>query len=231
VKKFFKDLIRAYELRIDKYPLFDDLIRVYYEKYPPGKPAKRLENTKSAIELYKKMMHENGENPDILDAIATCYTSWADIDPDDYPKWDDAISTMLRAIELSPDNGYLHAVLASYYYFGKTEIEKAVIEYKKAIELNPNDIWALNNLAGLFDNPENVITIQEAIRLRERVLSIQPIEPLNHALLAELYCINRQFGEAQDEAIKSLLCVRPLPQGWLEKIKDILEKISNDTDS
>ena len=215
-KKYAEGLIRAYELRS--------------QKYPPDIHIDYLESIKSALELYKVIIRENGENPYILNAIATCYSEWATSSPVDFSKWDDAISTILCAIQLAPDNGYFHAVLASYYHFGKLEYEKAVIEYRKAIELNPSDIWALNNLAGLYGHPENVITIQEAINWRESVVSLEPNKPLNHALLAELYFENRQFRKAQEEAIKSLLYPRPLETGWLEKMKDILNRVGDKTE-
>jgi tetratricopeptide (TPR) repeat protein len=207
-----RDVVKAYELR--------------YCHDTHGKPDKYLNNIKSALEIYKKILLENGENPFILHAIASCYARWAGVSQEDFAKWDDAINSISRAIQLAPDNGYFHAVLASYYDTGTLEYEKAVNEYKKAIELNPGDLWALNNLAGLYGVPEKVITIQEAINLRERVVSLEPINPLNHALLAEVYFKNHQYQEAQDEAIKSLLSPRPLESAWVNKLKEMLDKIN-----
>jgi tetratricopeptide (TPR) repeat protein len=211
-KLFIREVVQAYELRY------------CYDTY--GKPDKYLNNIKSALEIYKNILIENKENPFILHAIASCYARWAGVSPEDFAKWDDAIRTMIEVIQLAPDNGYFHAVLASYYDTGTLEYEKAVIEYRKAIELNTGDLWSLNNLAGLYGVPEKVISIQEAINLRERVVSLEPIEPLNHALLADVYFKNHQYQEAQDEAIKSLLCPRPLESAWVKKIKEMLDKIN-----
>jgi tetratricopeptide (TPR) repeat protein len=209
---FIKGVIHANELR--------------FSSDTNGKPDLYLNNIKSALEIYKNILNENGEDTFILYAMSSCYARWAEVSPKDFIKWEDAIRTITKAIQKTPDNGFFHASLASYYHFGTLEYEKAVIEYKKAIELNPSDLWSLNNLAGLYGVPENVITIQEAISLRARVVSLEPINPLHHALLADVYFKNHQYQEAQDEAIKSLLSPRPLDAVWVNKIREILDKIN-----
>ena len=58
------------------------------------------------------------------------------------------------ALEISPDNDILHAVLANLYS-KLNDMEKAEKEYLKAIDLNPKNEYAQFNLGALYFNTGN----------------------------------------------------------------------------
>ncbi len=60
-----------------------------------------------------------------------------------------AISHLLKAAELDPDNDKIHNNLAMAYYF-KDEKEMAIKHIKRALEINPKNTDSLVNLASLY---------------------------------------------------------------------------------
>jgi len=210
MKYVYEDLIRANEIKCQAFT------------FQGHKKSEIVKNIRSALELYKKVLNENGENTGILRAIASCYYHLASIKPQGYPMYDDAISIVQRAIELDPDNGFLHANLGEYYFFGNPDYERAVAEFRKTIQLNPNYVHALGLASLLYDNPEPPVTIQETISWLERLVSIEPNNPIRHARLAEKYFEDGQLEHAEDEAIKSFICSQPLQTGWPKRMKKSL---------
>lgn len=64
-------------------------------------------------------------------------------------KYTEALTDLLEAVKLDPENGEIHNNLGMTYYF-KNELGLAAQHLKKAIELNPKDMDPVNNLASIY---------------------------------------------------------------------------------
>jgi tetratricopeptide (TPR) repeat protein len=211
--------------------MYEDLLiranELLNQEYSPKNRNKRVSDIELALKLRIQAMDEVGENEYILSAIASCY-AMLDSFCEDGSKYDDAIRVMKRALEIAPDNGHLHACLGEYYHIGKLDFENAAAEYRKAVELSPNEVWVLIGASYLYGDPVSPITIQEAITWLERVVELEPNDPILHAHLATLYFENNQKHQAHEEAVRSLLCGIQLEHGWVERIEAILRGCEQD---
>ena len=71
----------------------------------------------------------------------------------------------------------------------------------------------------LYGLPDSTVTLEEAISWSEHLITLEPDEPIYHAHLAILYEEANRSQEAEQESIRSLLCPRPLDDGWIDKMK------------
>lgn len=83
----------------------------------------------------------------------------------------DAISGYLKAVKLEPKNTALHYNLALEYLKGN-EFKNAEEEFKRIIELNPNDKDACYNLGVLYENYFNYK--KQAIYYYSRYIKLAP---------------------------------------------------------
>ena len=177
----------------------------------------------AALMLYFEALERFGESAELLAAIADCYFSLALGNPDETGEnYERAISWMKRAIALAPNDPRLHAHLAQFYELGTLEYEKAAEEYRKAIELNPNDVWTLFNAASLYGVPEEVVSLEEAINWLERAVQLEPDDPIYHARLGEFYYKAGRVSDAEREWRRALLCPRPLDIGYVRMIEEAM---------
>lgn len=180
------------------------------------------DNLRSALKIYLKVLGEIGESAELCSAISDCYFKLSGFPGIDAAEFNiQAIKYVKRAIDLRPLDGRLHAILGSYYRSLTNEYEKAKSEYQKAIELNPCDTKALSSAAFLYGcDVVSPVTLDEAISWAERLVLLEPWEPISHAHLAELYQKAGRFEDARQECLHALLCPGRL-DGWLDMIKSI----------
>ncbi len=174
----------------------------------------------SALEFYDKAQVYLGEDPDLMTAIADCQFR---LGQQEYWRFEKAIEIMKDAIALRPFEGRLHVILSEYYELGTNEYEKAAKEARMAVELCPYDTRALGVAATLYRFPGNHITLDESIVWLERLVKLEPNEPIHHAFLAEQYSVAGRPEEAKREATNSLLCPQPLQGGWIDVVRHVLE--------
>jgi tetratricopeptide (TPR) repeat protein len=184
--------------------------------------GKHIKNLLLALELYNKVLSKAGESSYLLATIANCEFMLGSLESK-YQRFKEAIALMKRAVDLEPNNGELHAVLADYYELGTNEYENAAKECRKAIELCPYDVWALNRAAFLYRYPDHVVSLEESILWLERLIVLEPNNAGHHAFLAEQYQSIKRFQDAEREALRALLCARPLESGWIDSMKQILK--------
>ena len=55
-----------------------------------------------------------------------------------------------RALELAPDLPEAHLALGSLYYYGKRQYDQALTEFRRALELRPNDVGAQELIAFIY---------------------------------------------------------------------------------
>ena len=97
------------------------------------------------------------------------------------------------ALRLAPDLGAAHTARASLAFYG-LDARGALAECQRATALAPNDAMVLNScgftLAGIGK-------VKEAIRLRERLLSVEPMYDVNHREYADLLMATGRLDEAE----------------------------------
>ena len=108
-----------------------------------------------------------------------------------------------------PDHSgaYYHFMLARRYqelagiYDRSDYVERAISEYKQAMEADPGSLFLRVNLAELY---ARVNRVGDAIREAEAVLQVNPDQVDAHRLLANLYLHNLGEGQADKVAKESL---------------------------
>lgn len=97
-----------------------------------------------------------------------------------------------RALQLAPGLGPAHAARAYLQFYG-FDHRGALAECRRAVQLAPNDATVLN---GCGYTLAGVGKLREAIRLRERLLSIEPLYVVNDFKYAELLMATGHLDEA-----------------------------------
>jgi len=104
-----------------------------------------------------------------------------------------ALAAAKRAVELDDQSSEAHASLAFVSFFGMWDITTGEQEFRRAIELNPNNPvahhWYANALLALHRWPEALAEIDRA----------QTLDPASSAILADkgnILCVAGQLDEA-----------------------------------
>jgi TolB-like protein/Tfp pilus assembly protein PilF len=97
-----------------------------------------------------------------------------------------------RALRLAPGLGPAHAARAYLLSYG-FDAAGAVAECRRALRLAPDDPTVLNGCGYVLAGAGH---IGEALRLRERLLSIEPLYVANHAEYGELLLASGRLDEA-----------------------------------
>lgn len=98
-----------------------------------------------------------------------------------------------QALQLAPELGPAHAARA-YLLFYEFDHRGALSECRRAVRLAPDDATVLNGCGHVL---AGIGKLQEAIRLRERLLSIEPLYAVNTFKYAELLMAAGRLDEAE----------------------------------
>jgi TolB-like protein/Tfp pilus assembly protein PilF len=113
----------------------------------------------------------------------------------------EAGSLAKQALTLAPDLAEAHVALGLFYYYGFREYESALTEFRRAIELQPNNALALSFVAfvhrrqGKWD-----LTLDEL----KRSIDLNPRDAYTIGGLAETDVFLRRWKEAEEAARKAL---------------------------
>jgi len=110
-----------------------------------------------------------------------------------------------RAVALAPEIPETRLALGCFYYMGHLDYERALAETRAALRLRPQDPDALF-LEGSVSRRAG--RIEEAARLYERVVAVDPGSATNWHNLGETYWLLRRFPEA-DRAFERALALNP----------------------
>ena len=181
----------------------------------------------SALAIYLEIQQKFGETATLLAMIAHCHF-WATMTHQQGENgYKEAILWLKKAIALEPDNARFYTELGQYYWMGNLDYEQAVWAYRRALELNLNHLQALNSAVILYDTPERVIALDEAINWLERASRLEPYDPTIHYWLGNFYYKASRQHDARREWLMALLCPEPLASGPVE----IVEKALNARDA
>ncbi|HEU0275184.1 MAG TPA: tetratricopeptide repeat protein [Candidatus Udaeobacter sp.] len=113
----------------------------------------------------------------------------------------EAGSLAKQALTLAPDLAEAHVALGLFYYYGFRQYESALTEFRRAIELQPNNALALSFVAfvhrrqGKWD-----LTLDEL----KRSIDLNPRDAYTIGGLAETDVFLRRWKEAEEAARKAL---------------------------
>ncbi|MEW6467986.1 MAG: tetratricopeptide repeat protein [Bacteroidota bacterium] len=97
---------------------------------------------------------------------------------------DSAIYVLNKVLELQPQHINTQGLLGSVYGKLKNDLPKAIFHLQKAVQYNPNDLGALENLGIAYAMNKNY---PEAVATMEKVLRIKPDNPQTWSNLGSLY--------------------------------------------
>jgi tetratricopeptide (TPR) repeat protein len=88
--------------------------------------------------------------------------------------------------------------------------EQAIVEYRRAIEADPNYSDALHGLARIY---QDLNRFDEAIEISQKLAELDPDDVLPHTSLSILYQKKGMISEAEAEANKARVL------GWKQQLK------------
>jgi len=168
-----------------------------------------MRDYQQALQIYHDVIEQYGETVDLDQVIAYCYFQLG-LSESDEANYRLAVVWAKKAISLAPTNSHLYDLLGELHLLGTLEYQEAAQAYRKAIELNPNNVRALVGGAALYGVPEDVVPLDEAINWLEYAVQIEPKDPNYHLNLGILYHEVGQVSKAKTEWLKALVCPRPL---------------------
>ncbi len=202
-----------------------------------------------AIGFYKKSLERDAFQPDVYNHLATCYIKTGKMDlaaeamensvinrPTSVGFADRLARIYLQQNKLdkaktvydemlpglSPTAPFLNA--KGFYYVKRDNKEAAYIEFKKALEIDPKNKAALDNIVNLFLLEKKY---EEAIPYLKRSIDLNPGDIAKRKNLAEIYATNKLYNEAISEYVL-LIQVDPSKKvEYLDKIGKIFT-VQND---
>jgi TolB-like protein/Tfp pilus assembly protein PilF len=105
------------------------------------------------------------------------------------------------AVAMAPGLSEAHVSLGIVYYFGRRQYEEALVEFQKAIELQPNNVLALQYLGYVHRRQGQWRQcLAELTRAQEQ----NPKDAVLAANLARTYCQLRMWKEGENQGTRSL---------------------------
>jgi tetratricopeptide (TPR) repeat protein len=170
-----------------------------------------------AIEIY-------GESSELCELIAGLYFSKTTMPGETGDNYIEAIRWINRAIALDNDNSRLHTTLGEYLYIGLLDYEKAISEYRYALAIDQCNRDAYIGLSALYGPPESPVSLEEAINYLKHAIELSKEDPYLHARLGQLLIEQGDMAEAVRSFTRSLMCGKPLDNGYIDLIKSTIIK-------
>ncbi|MEY2556698.1 MAG: hypothetical protein QOE34_123 [Verrucomicrobiota bacterium] len=200
-----------------------------HDLYLRGRYFLNGRNMIKAIDYFQQALAKNPNDALSYAALSESYMSlvvpFAQVAPREaMPK---AKETALRALALDDTLGEAHAALAYVTFFYDWDWAGAEREFKRAIELNPNDLDA-HHWYSHFLMPQG--RIEESLTESKRALELSPFDVLMNLHLAWHYYYARQYDQAFDQIQKTIemdkTFVGPWPGLILEQQRKYAEAIA-----
>ena len=200
------------------------------------------EGAREAARIYASLLESDPVNTDLLSkAIGAFYvgTDWEETDEGELIDMIMSRRLLKRAVALQPGNAAIHRVFGDFWDLwsegSKEYHEKAAREYKRALELDPQDSWSAIHLASghmQLDPPINQateynrfgITSDQAIEYLERARSDRPDQDWLLIELSRLYYWKKDYGRALEMA---LLARSKLPEELDMQHERLKKRIAN----
>ncbi len=123
---------------------------------------------------------------------------------------DHALALNARSSRAYAERGYVNAF---------SDLAVAETDYRKALELNPSDVQALEELAAVvYENP---VRRGEALTLIDRALKLDPLEPRLDVVKAVYLCYGRSDCAGAEKLLQDALRLNPLFVPALERLAEV----------
>jgi TolB-like protein/DNA-binding winged helix-turn-helix (wHTH) protein/Tfp pilus assembly protein PilF len=130
-----------------------------------------------------------------------------------------ALALLDRALALKPNSSSAYAERA--YINWESDPAAAEADYRKALELNPSDVQALEGLAAVvYDNPARS---SEALALIDRALKLDPLEPRLDVVKATYLFYGRSDRDGAEKLLQETLRRNPLYGPALGRLVEIYQ--------
>jgi tetratricopeptide (TPR) repeat protein len=123
-------------------------------------------NYGKAIDIYQRVLELQPSLHRARRDLAMIYAETGDVD--------NATNHLIEVLRLDPSDSWNWVVLGNLYAGGKNDPETAEKFIRKALELNPNDPWALNSLATFTQKAGRS---EEALALFDQAIAAHPDLP------------------------------------------------------
>ncbi len=177
-----------------------------YELYHKGRSLweKRSgDNIPKAIAFYKQAIERDPNYALAYAGLASAYIIlpfWAGADRlDAYSKAEDAA---LKALHLDSNLAEAHVALGKVLFFSEIDLAGAMREYKRAIELTPNDATAHHWFGN--DTLAALGRFEEAIAEGKRAIELDPLSTVINVDLGETFYYAHRYDEAARQMRKTL---------------------------
>ncbi|HLZ90594.1 MAG TPA: tetratricopeptide repeat protein [Candidatus Acidoferrum sp.] len=167
------------------------------------------------IEAYQQAIDKDPNFALAYAGLARAYALLGQVPYDDMPPVNakpKARRAAERALQLDPQLGEAHSVLANVSFSYDWDFGAAEREFQRAFTLNPNDATA-----HLWFSHYNMMRNHLAAAMQEnsRTLDLDPVSPLFNTVRAEIYYNSRQYDSAIDQARRT---IEQYPTYWLTYI-------------
>jgi len=167
------------------------------------------------IEAYQQAIDKDPNYALAYAGLARAYALLGQVPYDDMPPVaakPKAREAAERALQLDPQLGDAHSVLAIVSFSYDWDFAAAEREFQRAFALNPNDPTA-HLWYGHYNMMRNHLPV--ALQENSRTLDLDPVSPLFNTVRAEIYYNSRQYDLAIDQASHT---IEQYPTYWLTYI-------------
>ena len=165
-----------------------------------GYISEKLQDYAAAAEYYERVLNVSVDNLYALNHLGLAYKQ--------LQRFDEAIEVLHTALSFDPkcerpESENLHNYLG-LIYLERGEIGEAIAELRESIRLFPNEIWAREQLATLYENQERYFEAQLQYQ------KIFEIDPHNLLALTRLQALARQdFGQTEIVDVPPVTLLNP----------------------
>ncbi len=151
-----------------------------------------------AHRLYLRHLRDHGFTSDVLEALAQVEFSMSIVSPDaENTHGRTALEWIAQAIALKPNEPEYHFLRGTLLEHVLLDYQAAADAYRRALELEPLLIPALDGLAALCGVPEDVVSLEEGISCCKQAVRMSPTRS-RWLRLAQLYAwAGRQVDSEQ----------------------------------
>lgn len=167
--------------------------------------AKRLDD---ALQWYDYARTQDPNNPDILNDRAVCLFHMG--------RKQEALSELDKGVEMQPDYSYRYSSRA-YIRSAMKDIDGAIEDYKKAIELDPEDAIAHNNLGLLEEQLGYIKQAQDRFKVSDELRKILDDNQIERPQMPPARNIQRELDQEPPADISTKAHVREVGKALSNK--------------
>lgn len=183
-------------------------VKNHLAHYELGQISEKENLLKKAMEHYQRALSIKASHIDSYVALAKIYIHYYDFDA--------ALQYISKVKSIEPRSSEIYA-LSGFYHKQKGDFPKAILEYQKAVQLNPEHYEALFELAKLYRHTKQYAYAEKYFF---RALTLQPNADTIQTQVALLYYERGLKSQAVDH-LKKLVSAYPLNTVYLNGLSKL----------